>query len=263
VVNHSAEFDGGAKKGFLLQSGGLDMSKIVSKTLSRAMMMQEKRLAVISNNLANANTSGYKSIQVSVEVSKSLTTEIQSEDPTLSSMSFYADFSNAGLLGTQSQLDVAIEGNGFFVISVPEGVCYTRDGRFTLDTEKRLVTSSGHPVMGIDGEIILDGQDITIEPDGSIYTGGKPVGRIRIVDFEKKELLQPVGLNLFVFTGEDSGAIPGEEYSVRQGFYEASNVDIMKEMVNLIDILRGFKAYDKAKKMAGDTTKQVVDLIAK
>ena len=239
------------------------MSKIVSKTLSRAMMMQEKRLAVISNNLANANTSGYKSVQVSLQVPKSVTNETQSVSHTLPTMSSYADLSNAGLLETKSRLDAAIEGNGFFVISLPEGARYTRDGRFTLDAEKRLVTSSGHPVMGVDGEIIIDGQDITIEPDGSIYSGGQPTGLIKIVDFEEKDLLRPVGLSLFEFTGEGSGIIPAEEYSVRQGFYEASNVDIMKEVVNLIDVLRGFEAYNKAKKMAGDTTKQVVDLIAK
>ena len=238
------------------------MSKIESKTLSHAMMIQEKRLAVISNNLANANTSGYKSVQVFLEVPESVTSETQSVSPTLPTMSSYADLSNAGLLETKSRLDVAIEGNGFFVISVPEGARYTRDGRFTLDAEKRLVTSSGHPVMGVDGEIIIDGQDITIEPDGSIYSGGQPTGRIKIVNFEEKDLLQLVGLSLFEFTGEDRG-IPAEEYSVRQGFYEASNVDIMKEMVKLIDVLRGFEAYDKAKKMAGDATKQVVDLIAK
>jgi len=239
------------------------MSKIVSKILSRAMMMQEKRLAVISNNLANVNTSGYKSVQVSFEVPQSVTSETQSVSHSLPTMLSYADLSNASLLETKSRLHVAIEGNGFFVIGVPEGVFYTRDGRFTLDTEKRLVTSSGHPLMGVDGEIIIDGQEITIEPDGSIYSGGQPTGLIKIVDFEEKDLLQPVGLSLFEFTGEDRGIIPAEEYSVRQGFYEASNVDIMKEMVNLIDILRGFEAYDKAKKMAGDTTKQVVDLIAK
>ena len=239
------------------------MSKIVSKTLSHAMRIQEKRLAVISNNLANANTSGYKSVQVSFEVPKSMMSENQSENPTLPSMSSYANLSSAGLLETQAKLDVAIEGIGFFVIGVPEGTRYTRDGRFTIDAEKRLVTSSGHPVMGIDGEIILDEQDITIEPDGSIYTGWKPTGHIKIVDFETKEFLQPVGMSLFEFTGKDNGVIPAEEYSLRQGFYEASNVDIMGEMVNLIDVLRGFEAYNKAKKMVGDTTKQVVDLIAK
>jgi flagellar basal-body rod protein FlgF len=239
------------------------MSKIVSKTLSHAMMIQEKRLAVISNNLANANTSGYKSVQVSFEAPKLMMTETQSVDPTLPSMSSYTDLSNAGLLESRTQLDVAIEGNGFFVIGAPEGTRFTRDGKFTIDKEKRLVTSSGHPVMGVDGEIVVDGPEMTIEPDGSIYTGGQPVGRIRVVDFTEKDFLQPAGLSLFEFTGEDSGIIPAAEYSLKQGFYETSNVNIMEEMVNLIDILRGFEAYDKAKKMVGDTTKKVVDLIAK
>jgi flagellar basal-body rod protein FlgF len=239
------------------------MSKIVSKTLSHAMRIHEKRLAVIASNLANANTSGYKSVQMSFEVPKSMTTEKQSVNPTLPSVSSYADLSNAGLLQTRSQLDVAIEGNGFFVIGVPEGTRYTRDGRFTIDKEKRLVTSSGHLVMGVDGEIVVDGPEMTIEPDGSIYARGQPIGYIKIVDFEEKKLLQPVGLSLFEFTGKDSWVVPAEECSIKQGFYEASNVDTMKEMVRLIEVLRGFEAYEKAKKMAGDTTKQVVDLIAK
>jgi flagellar basal-body rod protein FlgF len=240
------------------------MSKILSKTLSHAMKVHEKRLAVTANNLANASTPGYRAVQLSFEMSKGVMAGSRSLNPAISSVTPYVDFSSAVLVQTGTKLDVAIEGNGFFVIATPSGIRYTRNGRFTLDEEKRLVTSADDRVMGEGGEIlVVDGQDVGFELDGSIHVNGRPVGRLKVVDFVEKKFLQPVGFSLFEYAHEDSRAVPAEGYSIKQGFLEASNVDAMREMVNLIEILRGFEAYDKVKKMAADTSKKLVDLIAR
>ena len=90
-----------------------------------------------------------------------------------------------------------------------------------------------------------------------------PSGASRSSEFDDERFLQPVGSGLFAYTGEANGAAPAEGYSIRQGFRETSNVNVMGEMANLIDTQRSFEAYDKAKKMAGQTTKQLIDLMAK
>ena len=235
------------------------MSKILGKTLSNAMKLQEKRLALTANNLANATTTGYKEMQMSFEVLKPTTTE----NPVMTSMVPYINFSKANLVQTESVLDVAINGNGFFVISMPEGMYYTRNGRFTLDTEKRLVTPSGHLVMGYNGTVTIEGSNITIKEDGAVYADDQAMGRLKIVDFNEKKLLQPIGSSLFKYTGKDGEMALAKEYTVKQGFLEASNVDMIREMVNLINTQRTFESYDKAKKMAGETSKSLINLIAK
>lgn len=239
------------------------MSKILGKTLSNAMKLNENRLAITANNLANATTMGYKEIQVSFEVLKPTMTENLSGNPVMTSMVSYINFSKANLVQTESVLDVAINGNGFFVISMPEGMYYTRNGRFTLDTEKRLVTSSGHLVMGYNGPLTVKGLDVAIKEDGAVYTNEQEIGRLKIVDFDDKKLLQPIGSSLFKYAGKDGEMALAKEYTVKQGFLEASNVDMIREMVNLINTQRTFESYDKAKKMAGETSKSLINLIAK
>ena len=239
------------------------MSKILGKTLSNAMKLHEKRLALTANNLANATTTAYKAIEVSFEMLGPTMSENLSGKPVMTSMASYINFSKANLVQTESTLDVAINGNGLFVISTPNGTYYTRNGIFTLDTEKRLVTPSGHLVMGHNGTVTIEGSNITINEDGAVYANEQAMGRLKIVDFNDKKMLQPIGSSLFKYTGNDGEMTLAKEYTVKQGFLEASNVDMIREMVNLISTQRTFELYDKAKKMAGETSKSLINLIAK
>jgi flagellar basal-body rod protein FlgF len=227
------------------------------------MKLQEKRLAVIANNVANSTTAGYRAIKVSFEAPKPVTFDVPSCGLVFSSMMSYIDPSNAMLVATGVPFDMAIEGRGFFVIETPGGTRYTRDGRFNLNGEKKLVTSFGGRVAGNRGDIIVEGSDVTITSDGLIQVNKQPVGRLKVVDFENKTLLQPVGSSLHAYSGEDNEVVDATEYVVRQGYIETSNVDIMKEMTSLIDTQRSFEAYDKAKQMASETSKRLVELIAK
>jgi flagellar basal-body rod protein FlgG len=227
------------------------------------MKLQEKRLAVIANNLANNTTVGYKAIQVSFEAPQPVTAEPSSCGLVLSSMTSYIDPSKAAHVATSAPFDLAIEGRGFFVIETPAGRRYTRDGRFMLDREKKLVTSSGGRVTGNHGDIIIEGSDVTVAPDGLVQVNKQSVGRLKVIDFEDKSLLYPVGSGLFTYSGEDNGVVDATEYVVKQGYIETSNVDIMKEVISLVDTQRSFEAYDKAKQMASETSKRLVELIAK
>jgi flagellar basal-body rod protein FlgF len=239
------------------------MSKVGSKSLSSARTIQVRRLEFAANNLANASTVGYKAskpvfqtlLSASIEDSK----EIRAF-PVLQEQTSFIDFSGAPLIETGGKLDVAIEGSGFFVISRDESFLYTRNGQFMLDGQKRLVTDDGYPVMGENGELVLNGNNISIGKDGSIYIDRVVVDKLKVVDFENKNLLQNFGMSLFQSV---HGELPLSEpaaYSVRQGFIESSNVSIMQEMFDLIICLRTYETYDKAKKYLSDIDSKVLGI---
>jgi flagellar basal-body rod protein FlgG len=174
----------------------------------------------------------------------------------------YIDFSDASIVESGAKLDVAILGPGFFSVSTPEGVRYTRNGQFMLDKSSRLVTMSGDPVMGKGGEItinVTDGKEILIESDGSIYLGKDLVDTIKVLEFKDMKSLKPVSKSNFAYTGAEAGETP-KVYSVRQGSYETSNVNVVLEMVDLIHTMRAFECYTKIDQMFSDINSKLTEL---
>ena len=145
---------------------------------------------------------------------------------------------------TGSPLDVAIQGDGYFVIETPNGERFTRNGSFTLNASGELVTKSGDAVMGDGGRITITGKKYQIDNSGNITADGSSVGKIKIVDFKQKDALAKKGAGLFEATGKaEQSAIENPE--VRAGYLETSNVSAVKEMIEMIDIQRSFEAYRK------------------
>jgi flagellar basal-body rod protein FlgG len=172
----------------------------------------------------------------------------------------YLNFAAAPLLETGNNLDFAIEGEGFFVVSTKDGTMYTRNGKFTINNDKQLVTADGDPVLGKGGEITIDGKEINVENDGSIYVDNTFVDTIKIVDVEDKKYLRNYGKNLYTNTKEGSAEIIPEDSTIRQGYYEASNVDIMREMIEMIHTVRAYEAYTKIGESLDDVLGQLIDL---
>jgi len=138
---------------------------------------------------------------------------------------------------------------------------YTRNGQFTLDSNKRLVTMDGKTVVGQSGgEITIDGKDVKIEVDGSVLVDGVRADAIKVVDFADKRSLRNSGKSLFVNVDDGNAEIASKGFSVKQGAYEASNVDVMKEMVELINALRAYESYTKIDQMAGDILQKLIEL---
>jgi flagellar basal-body rod protein FlgG len=227
----------------------------------------QRRLEMIANNIANSLTPGFKSARAVINISQSANTEgeedrIGLEGAMVNILDTYIDLSGAPLIQTGNTFDFALEGNGFFVISTREGLKYTRNGNFHLDNNKRLVTTNGDPVMGDGGEITIPAstQDIKVEEDGTIVADGIPLNKIKVVDLQNRNRLKYAGGGLFV--NEDRGNLerPSEGYSIRQGFYEASNVDTMKEMVNLISAMRAYEAYTKIDDSISDVTGKLINM---
>jgi flagellar basal-body rod protein FlgF len=239
------------------------MSKVALKWLSAGRTIQIRRLEFLANNISNSSTAGYKASKPVFQSMLSTGMEDRKEAvafPGVKEQIPYIDFAEAPLIKTGGKLDLAIEGSGFFVISMDGSFLYTRNGQFLLDGQKRLVTPDGYPVMGEDGELILNGDNISIERDGSIYVDKVVIDKLKVVDFENKNHLQNFGMSLFGNINVEADHFVPASYSVRQGFIESSNVNIVQEMISLIECLRAYETYDKAKKYLSDIDNKVLGI---
>ena len=232
---------------------------------------QQTRMAVVSNNLANVNTTGFKQSRAVFEDllyqnvrqsggQSSQDTEIPSGMNLGTGVRVVATekiFSQGSILQTDNALDVAIKGRGFFQILLPDGnFAYTRDGSFQRSSQGELVTANGYVVQP--GINIPDGaQTITIGNDGtvSVQLSGIPsptqVGVLETVDFINPVGLQPIGENMYIETassGTGQAGTPGLNGlgSLAAGALEGSNVNVVAELVNMIETQRAYEMNSKA-----------------
>ena len=223
-----------------------------------------RKLELVANNLANALTAGFKASKP-VYNGSTIEGEVEADQLQQTYVNIpytYVHFSDGPVLATGSTLDLAIQGKGFFVVSTPKGDIYTRDGQFTLNSDKKLVTMDGNTVVGQSGgEITLDGKKIEIGADGSIFVDGAMVDKLKIVDFTDKKSLKSFGSSLFVNDDPENTETTAEGFSIKQGYYEASNVDTVKEMVDMISAMRAYEAYTKADQAVDDSLGKLIDTV--
>lgn len=239
------------------------------------MIAQRERLNVVANNLANVGTTGFKRAEAvsrgffqvfAKEVARFPGQRGSSENPgggtTLDSTT--EDFSPGPVIDTGAPLDAAIDGPGFFVVRSPQGERYTRDGAFSLSPEGGLITKAGYPVMGEQGPILVQGDDIRISSDGKVIVDGATAERIRIIDFPEPSRLSKYGRNLYGATEEVRGtAAPVAEPTLRAGALEHSNVNLMDELVAMIDAQREYEAHQRAILAIDGTLNTAVNEIAR
>ena len=225
----------------------------------------EKRLAVLANNISNVNTVGFKSDQAfrlsdlnGNPERNSISGKQQILFPILPSWT-KTDFSSGPVKHTGNALDLALGGNGFFCIKTPEGVQYTRKGNFTLNEEGLLLTQEGLPVLGKMGEIEINGKDFVVDGQGNVTVDGNQVDTIKIVDFPQPYALEKVGNSLFALTDPDIAENKAERVEVRQGFVEFSNVDAIKMMTEMIEVLRGYETYQKIIQSIDDINSKAIN----
>lgn len=213
-------------------------------------IMAMKRLDVISNNLANANTPGFKKDRMSFESMLNGPTNPpavpngSTADPLLQKNTVYVDYSPGPVAQTGNPLDLAIDGDGFFVVNTPNGPAYTRQGNFRMSADGTLVTADGFPLMGQGGPIRIQGSRVEIDGQGVVNVDGAPAGTITVVDFPKPyNLTKGEGA---LFTPANPQVTPQPTTSaVRQGHLEGSNVETIGEMVRMIETSRYFEACSK------------------
>ncbi|HFC53805.1 MAG TPA: flagellar basal-body rod protein FlgG [Gammaproteobacteria bacterium] len=232
---------------------------------------QQTRLNVVSNNLANVSTTGFKRSravfedllyqnvrQVGAQTSQNTILPTGLALGTgVRTVATEKQHTQGNIVQTGNSLDIAIQGRGFFQIQRPDGqIAYTRDGSFHLDSQGQLVTSNGYLVEpGI--VIPADAQSITIGVDGvvTVTVAGNPqptqIGAFQIADFINPAGLEPVGENLYLETassGAPQTGTPGQQGlgTVLQGSVEGSNVNAVEELVNLIETQRAYEMNSKA-----------------
>lgn len=204
------------------------------------------KMMTVSNNMANINTSGFKkdSLLFSTHLHKIQTTEAHKFE-TVSfpkQLGIAKDFSLGNFEHTGNTLDLALEGKGFFALQTPAGEMYTRNGKFRIDSEGRIVTDEGYPLLSQEGEaIFISPQEtqILISKDGRLETENGLVATLRLVDFQNPQELSKHTGTLFY---SESEPIFAENASVAQGFIETSNVNGIIEITEIIDIQRKYEA---------------------
>ncbi len=245
-------------------------------TLSNSINILQKKQENISANVANINTSGYKSQEIiqsaraSEMMSNHLDGPLLNQQQDIGGFTFGSqideivqNFNQGGLKATASTTDVAIQGDGFFTVEAANGgTSYTRNGNFSVNDTGELVTQEGYRVLGVsaDGQaapIQVNGADFTIDSRGTIAGTGMS---LMITEFEDTAGLTRVGDTLFTGQG---GTVQTGGTVVQQNYLETSNVETVDEITNLMQVSRAFEANQKALSAADETLRKAVNEVGK
>lgn len=249
------------------------------------MVNEQKRLDVISNNMANADTTGYKKQGVtSQSFDDELTLRIHDNNEyhhtrvRIGNMNLgvkigetYHDFSQGSLRETGNTYDLALSGDGFFTIQTTnkQGVTstrYTRDGSFTVTTEGYLVTKDGDYVLDVNGnQIQIPGAQtagvVSFDAKGNVVVDGQTVATLGIADFANPQALLLYGENMYEPT--EAAGLQAGNATVNQGFLEMSNTNVIEEMVDMITITRAYEAGQRMIQNVDTTLEKAVNEIGR
>ncbi len=235
-------------------------------TAATGMAVQRNRMDVLTNNLVNAETTGFKKDTL-VTSSFSEVMLYRINDPSVSIYGtnevgpynhgthideLFTDFAPGVLEQTGKSTDLAIEGEGFFAVETENGERYTRSGNFKVDGAGYLVTADGYYVLGENGRINVGNSDFTVSSNGTVTGASGETDRLRLVTFGDLGVLRKQGDNLYYAYG-GSAAVNANGATVRQFAQENSNVNVADEMVNLLTLYRKYEAGQKIVSMTDDT----------
>ncbi|MCL2226426.1 MAG: flagellar hook-basal body protein [Oscillospiraceae bacterium] len=251
-------------------------------TAASGMMLQRRHMDVITNNLANAETTGFRRQQlVSHSFDDVLARRIGDIDdanvigirrfmnaPPVGPMTLgtqvdqlFLNFEEGRLEGTELSTDLAIVGDAFFVVQTEDGERFTRAGAFRLDDLGYIVDAGGHFLLGEGGPIMVGYLDFTVNREGVVRVGDEIIDTIRTVSFEDNNSLRQQGYNLFLSLEPPLPA--ANQNQIIQGFLESSNVDIGREMVDMLTIFRVYEANQRMLTMIDETVGMAVNEIGR
>lgn len=243
-----------------------------------SMLAIQKKMDIVSNNIANVNTAGFKKDTMVFESFPDLLTKRINDTASNLNPSgiiggmrlgsdvgeVYTYFNQGQLTSTGSKMDMAIRDSdsAFFSVLVPDAngnqkEYYTRDGSFIISAGNKLTTKDGYAVEGQNGPIVLDGGDFSVETDGRITQNGQVVDKLLIKQFSDTKTLRKFGDNLLESTeGTQTADFTG---TVQQGFLEQSNVNVVREMVDMITVMRSYEANQKVLQAQDSTLDKAVN----
>jgi flagellar basal-body rod protein FlgF len=243
------------------------MENALLVTLSRQITLQHK-MDVIANNLANMNTAGYKGEAVKFEQYLMPVASVRTfqgadrrvdfvDDPRM-----VRDLSEGEVKQTGNELDVAIAGDGWLVVSTPGGDRYTRNGQLKISADGVLVTNEGYPVQGEGGQIAFaaEEKDIVIGKDGTISSSAGMKGRLQVVDFTSPQAMKKRGDSLYT---SDETPQPARNAKIIQGSYENSNVQPMQELTQMIETVRAYESVTRMLTATDETRGQAIQQLGR
>ncbi len=235
------------------------MNKGIYIALSGAILKRQD-IEGIAQNIANANTSGFKKERSSFKdyiIPVSGSNAMQPDGRVMVQEGSHSiDFEEGGMTATGNPLDVAISGSGFFAL---EGNRYTRSGSFSIDNEGNLTTKDGIKVLGDGGPLSVQGSKVEIMPSGDIIVDDLNTGKLKIVDFADTSVLRK--LNGSMFTANAGGQ--ASDSTVQQGFLEDSNVNVIEEMIRMISSRRDFESYQKMIQAFDEASSKTINELGK
>jgi flagellar basal-body rod protein FlgG len=226
------------------------------------------KLDVLANNLANVNTPGYKKDRIRFESVLAASGapgrgDGAREAPVLVEERYAIDFSVGDIRYTGNTFDLALDGEGFFVVNTPEGKAYTRQGNFRVDANGKLVTADGYEVLGGGAPIVIRGGTVSFDAQGKMFVEGIESGLIDVVDFPRPYDLRKAGSALFVPSIPDAVSQSAVGTKVMQGNLEGSNVNAVEEMVRMIEATRSSESCQRLIQNYDQMTAKAVNELGK
>jgi len=231
------------------------MSDAALSSLQKQTVLS-RQMEIIADNIANISTPGFKAEMMAV-IPESDGTAPKDELMAVP-LGLVRDVRAGDFNHTGNSLDLAIKGDGFFVVQTPAGERYTRNGRFQLDGDGRIVNSSGYPVLGDGGGAITvpaDSGNLSIARDGTISNDDGIIGTIGIVTFANRQTMQRADGGLFI---ANAAPVPAEEAEIIQGSIENSNVKAVVQITEMIGVLR---SYEQAQRIVDSENERVTRAI--
>jgi flagellar basal-body rod protein FlgF len=217
-----------------------------------ALRYYERKQEVVANNLANVSTNGFKAQRVFATLLDGIAPAAESG----------TDFTTGSLRQTANPTDVAVDGQGFFVVSTPNGERYTRGGSFRLDEKHQLVDNDGRPLLGTKGPIKLLDAPIEIDAKGEVKQNGQIVDTLRMETAPKGTDVQREGETLWVPPTNKEVLKPADR-NVKQGYIEESNVNSMTALIDMVSVQRAYASVQKTIIEMDHTNETVATQIAR
>ena len=245
----------------------------IAATAASGLRARMEALDILSNNLANSNTGGFKLDREFYSLYQGEQTQAANgQQPTTLPViqKGWTDFQQGLITPTGNTLDLALSGKGFFAVDGTSGPMYTRNGAFKLSPAGVLTTVDGYPVRGVAPpdqpakKITAVSQNpIQISSDGTVQQDGQTLGQIQVVDFADRGGLTKVGNSYYRASDPKITGKPATETTVEQGKIENSNVAPAESAVRLVDLMRQYEMLQKAVSIAADMNKQSIEQVAR
>ncbi|MDR0491342.1 MAG: flagellar hook-basal body complex protein [Oscillospiraceae bacterium] len=238
------------------------------------MLLQRRLMENITNNITNADTTGYKKEHLvshsfdEVLIERINDTHVVGQTRLVGPLNFgtqidqiYVNYETGSLEGTERSTDLALVGDVFFAVQTEGGERYTRSGAFYLDQLGYLVDGEGNFLLGENGNIYVGGLNFAVNELGEVWVGDEYTDRIRVVSFADNGTLRKQGSNLYYPLEAPEGQT--KEYRIHQGFLETSNVDIGREMVDMLTVFRTYETNQRMLTMIDETVGRAVNDIGR